>query len=186
MTRRMVGTMRFRDLLAVLLWSCATSGFCADWIEAGSTGNFVDRSSVRYFGNGIATAWTKYRVDNMLQQRANARLSTNGYEEYLYSIGLKKFDCINKMSGPLETLDYDVNGNVLESNKFNKDIQEQVYKAIAPESIGEKEALLVCKIAGRKQRQEKPSEPTREGINQKRSGIAPQLGYPILLAQSQS
>lgn len=83
---------------------------------------------------------SKFRL-KQIQSRANHYLPTNGYDRFLYTMGLYQFDCIHKRYRVVEIVDYDANGQVLTRQKTT----ESKWMDIVPETISAALANNICR-----------------------------------------
>lgn len=127
-------------VLIIICLIISIPALCATWEEIGYK-QYVDVSSITQSNARYYYAWFK-ELNPGDWEKVN-----NKYHYYTQSYFV--FDCDSKKMDVVSSIEYGLNGNILNRFDFVSDYDPKTSSSwinIAPDSIGEKKYNLICKL----------------------------------------
>jgi hypothetical protein len=123
-----------------------------DWVQVGTTNDSVvsfNVTTVKRLTRNVVRAWTKTKLkddtqqtkSNFLRNRRAQSLTTVGYDNYSHTLELDEYNCATGQGRVLSHVDYDSNGNVLDSTT----VRSPEWTYVVPDSIGDSMLRALCK-----------------------------------------
>jgi len=118
------------------------------WIYYGKTDDgdwYYDNESMTYVSPKVIKVWdkikySKSRKEDEIKSRRENKESIDGYDKLDFKIALTEVDCINNTQKTIKTVDYDVQGKILDEYNYPDMEMEQTL----PGSIGDLLRIAVC------------------------------------------
>lgn len=145
--------MKAFSIIVIIFTACVLcgDGEAAEWVQYSDVDGVIlsyDKEGIVVNGNLVKVrVWWDYVLEEARQEYVDERRSqgfpTIGYENFSYTLKLREYDCQNRKTALLSTVDYDDKGKVLDS--FQP--EGKMWRNIIPESAGELLYTIVCAIA---------------------------------------
>lgn len=148
--------MRLRSVMIIALAFCFLSfdGDAAEWIQYAEVDGVIlsyDREGITINGNLVKVrVWWDYVLeearDEYVDELRAQGFPTDGYENFSYTLKLREYDCQNRKTALVNTVDYNDQGKVLDL--FQP--EPKIWRNIIPESAGELLYTIACDPAKKK------------------------------------
>lgn len=141
-------------LIVVAVFFVYTGCEAANWILYSEVDGVLlsyDKEGIVFNGNSAKVrVWWDYVTEEAREEYVdelrNQGFPTDGYQGFSYTLKLREYDCQNRRTALLNTVDYDDKGKVLDSFQA----ETKVWRNIIPESSGELLYTIICDIVNKK------------------------------------